>query len=279
MEKRMDENAEMPQTETQERFIWSVPGRRYYEESVRHIDFLNFIVNLAMSVDTKTKEAAQALLEIELLSGAPECEEDENRLEDLRKTTNEGAGARRSFKQFLQFIYELMICRAVENFLAYISELLALVYSSKPEMLKSSEMVTIEFVIDHTSREELLKALVERKIDKLAYQGMRDLNEELGKRIGFSLFTDQRCLEKAIVVIENRNLIVHNRGIINKIYLTRTSLTDAQLGKPLTLDVDGVGDQLAFLNTTVLDLDRRAAEKFGICRSEMFVPRRPMQAG
>src|SRR5271157_4510607 len=46
-------------------------------------------------------------------------------------------------------ICEMAVCRVVDNYLTYVSDLLGLIFSARPETLKSSEEVTLEFVLTH----------------------------------------------------------------------------------------------------------------------------------
>jgi hypothetical protein len=93
---------------------------------------------------------------------------------------------------------------------------------------------------------------------------MRDLSKYLSERIGFDLTRKPEDLERAVRIVEARNIIVHNRGIVNEIFLKRTSGWSAKIGEPLQLSTNQVFDDLEFISQTVYDIDARAVEKFGL---------------
>ncbi len=67
-------------------------------------------------------------------------------------------------------ICEMAVCRVVDNYLIYVSDLLALIFSARPETLKSSEVVTLEFVLTNRTTPQLINAIVRRKVDRLLFK-------------------------------------------------------------------------------------------------------------
>ena len=62
-----------------------------------------------------------------------------------------------------RMLEELTITRTVDNYLSYISDLLALIYKSKPEMLKSEEEERLDFILSFDNLDELRNAIAEKK--------------------------------------------------------------------------------------------------------------------
>ncbi len=164
----------------------------------------------------------------------------------------------------LQLFLQMMLCRAVDNFLTYISELLSLIFGTRPEMLKSNETARLEMILQFKTMEDLVGALVERRVTDLAYQGMRDVSKDLSKRIGFELFLNPEELELAVRIIEVRNLIVHNRAIVNRLFLSRLPDYPTHLGDRLELEGKSVLEDIEFLARSVSGIDMRAIEKFSL---------------
>jgi hypothetical protein len=92
--------------------------------------------------------------------------------------------------------------------------------------------------------------------------GMSDLNADLEHRIGCPLFIENDALNKAIRIIEFRNLIVHNRARINRIFLTRIPNFAAKPGDVLKLSVNEFFSDASFLAEHVKCIDERARAKF-----------------
>ncbi len=89
---------------------------------------------------------------------------------------------------------ELIHCRNVDNFLAYITDLLALIYHHRPEMLKSSEKVEVKFIMQFLSMDDLINALAEKRVQELSYKSFQDLHDYLSSKIGLPLVTTDEGL-------------------------------------------------------------------------------------
>lgn len=159
------------------------------------------------------------------------------------------------------------------------AELLALVFRSRPETLKSSETVRLEFVLRHSKMDDLIESLAERRVERLAYQGMRDLAEDLRKSLGFDLFADDTSLTRAIGIVESRNLIVHNRAIVNKRHVSKVPEAAPELGTRLDLTFDSVSDDLDFLAESAYAIDERAVAKWDLPASAYVPPGSSEEAG
>ena len=159
-------------------------------------------------------------------------------------------------------IAEMFAARQVDNFLTYIVQLLTIVFAARPDLLRSQEQVRVDFVLSHPDRDSLVQALIERRVDRLAYLGMRDLEEDLQQRLGFALFRTPEDRETAVNLIEIRNVIVHNRGIVSKIAANRCPRLAPDVGKRLSLTLDKMTDHRAFFGNLVREIDHRAITQF-----------------
>jgi hypothetical protein len=160
------------------------------------------------------------------------------------------------------FIFELAYCRSIDNFLTYISELLTVVFENRPEMLKSSDVVTVEEIFSYSTREELLSALIEKKVLSLSFKGMKELNDYLRKTVGFELFLEADLLQHAAVLIEKRNLAIHNRCVVNRRYLERVTGSPLKLGDSIEFPNTQVLADITFLAEAVGSIEKRAIDKF-----------------
>lgn len=161
-------------------------------------------------------------------------------------------------------ICEMAVCRVVDNYVTYVSELLGLIFSTRPETLKSSEEVTLEFVLTHRTTPQLINAIVRRKVDQLSYQGMKELLDFCSKRLKFPLFREQDDLIKAILLVEIRNIIAHNRGLVNDTFLRRVRDSGLTKGHQIKLQWQEVLNYANFLSNSVATLEHEARKKFEI---------------
>lgn len=176
-----------------------------------------------------------------------------------------GAGATRKMasKRFYQLMAEMALCRVVDNYLSYVTDLLGILFRTRPECLKSSETITLEFALAHKTTSRLIRAIADRQVNKLSYRGMKDLNEYTSKQLGLALFGSSAELSQGIQLIEMRNLIVHSRGVVNDTFLSRTGNPHYGIGSQLSFSFSSVQENGNFLARCVEELEQRAHSKFG----------------
>ena len=106
----------------------SAPRSRYMKASAELTQFLNWLVTTAIHLDS----AVRTIVKVERRAGHI----DENR---HRRELRVGAGASGKTKVFYRMITEMALCRAVDNYLSYLTELLFLIFRASPESLRSIE--------------------------------------------------------------------------------------------------------------------------------------------
>ena len=169
-----------------------------------------------------------------------------------------------SARAYDSLVLELILCRAVDGFLVYVAELMALVYTARPETMKSAETLRLDLILENETMEELIAVLVDKRINDLAYKGMRELSRYLSDKLGLQLFGSQKDLERAADIIEVRNLVVHNRGIINRTFLKKVTNSYGALGEQVRIEEVPLFDDLWFLVASASLIDDAAVEKFGL---------------
>jgi hypothetical protein len=163
------------------------------------------------------------------------------------------------------FLEEMMFCRGINSFQTYLAELLTLIFGARPETLKSNKQVTREFCVEHYAANDLIAALAEQTVNELAYQSLKDLAHFFEKKLHLPLFTKQTDLDRAALVVDIRNLITHNRGIVNRFFLQRHPERSDLIGARVPLGRDSeVGKMLGNLGYGARQLDLRAVAKFGL---------------
>jgi hypothetical protein len=168
--------------------------------------------------------------------------------------------------QFIDYVHlfqELLYCHIVDCYLRFLTEALSALYAFKPEMIRSNEKVTVEFILNHDSMPELVNSLIERKVTALAYESTKSLAQYFENTLKLPLFTSDEEFETAIIAIEVRNLFVHNRGIVNRIFQDRAASLNCRTGDRLELSTELVAKHGGVLLTAASRLSARIGEKFG----------------
>lgn len=163
------------------------------------------------------------------------------------------------------WLLETAFLRTVDNYLTYLSELLATIFRVRPEVLKSRETVTVEKILEHETMGELISTLADEKVNQLAYKGMRELAKYFMERLGLPIVYEEEHLPQLIRVIATRNLLVHNRGVVNQVY---NQTVDADFRRPIGERVP-LSLELHLADILLMDLacrttDCHAIEKFGL---------------
>lgn len=180
-----------------------------------------------------------------------------------------------AIKRYSRLEAELLVSRTVDLFLTYTANLLADIFTTRPETLRSGAQVRLDYVLTHSSMEELTRNIADQQVNKLAFKGFRQLHEALQRQLGLTLIPDAAMYAEVALLIECRNLITHNHGLVNAMYKSRVSDSSEQLGSPVTIPK---WDYLTELAHAVLDIDARARAKFGLASSKSEPPPRMCSA-
>ncbi len=233
----------------------SEPCARFFIEQAAQYSFQYFLLDLVKHKDRVHLAAVEALAKVSKVE-----EERQEYLNELRH----GFATFRQYQGFTSTLCANWLCRIVDNYLVYVSDLLSLIFHSNPKTLKSRETITIDEVLSFNSMDELVATIAEQKVHQLSYRGMAELSDYLKERLNFPLFTIQSELALARRFVEVRNLLVHNRGVVSKISAARLVEMAPLLGKKLDVGYEEAISAAAVFARSVRDLETRAGEKFKI---------------
>jgi hypothetical protein len=162
----------------------------------------------------------------------------------------------------------ITVSRHVDNYLAYLTELIAFILRSRPETLRSSKTVLIEDVLKFNSIQDFILEQVELEVSALAQKGYLEIKKYFEK-FGLKL-TKEGPEEKFLIrAIEDRNLFTHRRGIIDKKYKDKLDAANIETSD-LTVGAHLVdspnyppSEILLEILKSVAWLDGNARQKFG----------------
>jgi hypothetical protein len=232
-------------------------GMSFIDEHSRWLDFVVFFQEGRLDRLDKPLDLIERHEEFEQLKDA---------LEKLNAQMDE-------YRHHLGQMAELMVAKTVDNFLTYISDLLAEIYKQRPEMLKSNEQERLEFILQFNTMDELRNAVAEKKVERLAYLGLRELDEYLTAHMAFPLFPDEDDKLQAALIVEYRNLLAHNRGKVSARSAQRFPQLASLTGTRVTMSHDELYEMRQFLAHAMFDVDARAAAKFSL--QTHSIPRPP----
>ena len=159
---------------------------------------------------------------------------------------------------------EMVFCRGVNSFLTYLADLMTLIYEKYPKKLPSNKQTTYGFCIEHHMAGDLMSALAEATVMELTHQNLDALAKYFKRNLDLVLFTKDTDAANAALCVDIRNIITHNRGIVNRFFIQRNRRFANDLGKCVVVGEKDMREMLGTLGYCARQLDVRAINKFGL---------------
>jgi len=163
-----------------------------------------------------------------------------------------------------RMLAEMVFTRLVDYFLVYITELLALIYKARPETLRSREQLPLDFILQHDSMDDLRSAIIERQVEKVAFLGSEKLFEYCEEHLKLPLFDTKEDTRLAIQLVELRNIVVHNHGLVSGIFRRRVPDYPVPVGGEVRLSLEEVRGYAERLYRWQEGIDERATAKYNL---------------
>ena len=172
--------------------------------------------------------------------------------------------AQRLVKLNAQTSAEAVLCRYVDNYTCYLSDLLRLLFDRYPKTLTDAvATISVKDVFGYSSFDALLASMAERTINDLSFRGFGEIESYYTKRFGFSLIADVSWRQSVTFAIATRNLLVHRRGVIDSRFTAMTNSGSNRIGHRINVGDRVWQEFLPAILRSVHDIDKRAAIKFG----------------
>jgi hypothetical protein len=244
-------------------------AREYVTAQRADLHLLAFVTSIAMSQDYVQHVARRALEGAELdRASTPESL--------ARSAPGRHTQALRDKRQAL---LEMLLARTVDNYLRYVVDIIREVLAKHPNLLRSREQaVSVEEILDHSRREDLIHFLIESKVNSLSYSGFERIRDWCEAR-GIPLITASEAdYRKMVEFISTRNLIAHSRCRVDEKYLRTVGSSSRAIGDIRDISVDDYFDCVGALAECVSLTDVAAAAKFGLDVLQIPPPDSPKSA-
>jgi hypothetical protein len=159
---------------------------------------------------------------------------------------------------------EMVFCRSVNSFLTYLADVMTLIYEKYPKKLPSNKQATYRFCVEHHMAGDLVSALAEETVMELTHQSLDTLAKYFKKNLDVVLFTNEADSTNAGLCVDIRNIVTHNRGIVNRFFIQRHPRFADGLGKRVVLGEEDRENMLATLGYCARQFDLRVIKKFGL---------------
>jgi hypothetical protein len=230
----------------------------YFVAAKKALSMFHFIIDTAMRVD-HVGHIAKVALDGPVSPGNPDLDITP---EQLMKT--DPSPKIKLLRRMRQELLELFLASAVDNFETYIVSIVREILRKKPEILRTREQnLTIEYVLQFTSIQELTNEIIEGKINSLSYEGFSALQAWCRKK-QIPLAVRENIRENVVELIATRNTIIHNRGRIDDKYLRTVKNSKTRKGEKREIAVGEYFEAEEMLGSIVIATDHAAAAKYGL---------------
>lgn len=171
--------------------------------------------------------------------------------------------------RFFRICDEALLGRAVDAFDHYLVSIMEMVFRREPRLLKSKSTLTAEELLSYTSIDEVVERLIRRKVEELSYAGFAAILAYVRERMGARPLIEEEPLRLASEAIAMRNIIVHNRGLVNQRFQEQTGRTDPRLGTPYPFGTHEVLDWVGALEYVTLQIDQALIVHFSLPHIEL----------
>jgi len=150
------------------------------------------------------------------------------------------------------------------NFESLISEIMSIIYWFFPKFLVNSEKfnsiinVPYEEIFINNNIELARKTIIELKIkDIIQGSNIKEIINKFKTLFGVKIDIDEDKIKRLITISNNRNILVHNKGYINKIYVNILKINN--INPEFDIDNELVIDYTKYQN------DSKLLEEIGEC--------------
>lgn len=155
-----------------------------------------------------------------------------------------------------EYFFSLVHQQQVTLFEHHFFHLVRIFLLDRPERLSKKKQIDYATIFETTSKEELLIKLIDRELNEIKYRSVSEWFDYLDKLIGLPGITQDK-LEKLAEAKACRDILVHNAGIANKIYIIKSGGA-VRCGEGQIMDVSGdytkdVWSLLVSILITVID--------------------------
>jgi len=141
----------------------------------------------------------------------------------------------------------------------------------KTEMMKSNKKITYEELLEFNSIKAIQKYIAKEITDN--YGNIDKIDDEISFKFNFSLSEEFEHWESLREVYYRRNIIIHNRSTISKIYLKKMNLPPESLNKKRLIDINYVISAKDILIKYIQFIFDKIKEKFDLDTSvRRFAP-------
>lgn len=238
----------------------SEPFSIFLSDYHAHLDAFYFLIKIVSYADEVRTQAAKALAATsrsteERIKYEKEAQEKDMVLSELQKHATVHS---QNLTNGLVSAFQRYFCGVIES-----------IALRRPEILASSKTLRIDEILRFSRHRDLVAHLVQKRVNDLAYGGLKELETYFSDRLGIDMFDHDEKRNLLQIFIEARNINVHNGGFVNEQFLRRVgkqSEFEFKKGDKLHLDFNDLVRLSENAMGVALHIDESAVGKFRLRR-------------
>ncbi|WP_448661847.1 hypothetical protein ACG3SL_14335 [Sphingomonas sp. CJ20] len=157
----------------------------------------------------------------------------------------------------------LLFANAVDNFQTYLTELVYEILLTDPRPIFGKKFPA-DLLFSAPDMRSLQKSVIDRFVLDLGYQNIDELSKMLDSNFGIKTLNHWLSRKRLNRYIQMRNIITHNRGIVNELYLHKSRSKSDRLGKKVNVYKPLCAQK--YLSSLAEHIDVEAASKFNLSK-------------
>jgi hypothetical protein len=154
-----------------------------------------------------------------------------------------------------------LFSNVVDNFQTYLAEILYQIFETKPEIF-SGKQIPAKWLFDEPDLDSLKRRLIEKNILDLGYKSIDDLVQYFENNHSIEMVNGEFAKIRLSLIIQIRNLIAHNRGVVNSVFVFKTGTKRLSLGDYVR-QYDPIYTN-RWLTSVAQNLDAQVVSKIGV---------------
>ena len=121
--------------------------------------------------------------------------------------------------------------------------------------------------------ESLLEVMIKKVQANLSHLGGKRLQDFFKNTIALSIIDDKLPVSEQDElkmqlerIFQDRNIIEHNKGVVNRLYIKKHLWTKLKPGDELEIGIEQVGNAINVMELIAANLNKRVVKKFGLSR-------------
>ena len=172
----------------------------------------------------------------------------------------------RAIEKYPELVNNMVLIYLVALFDAFILDSIKAIISHKKEILRSSKQITYDEVLEFEHISSLHSYMIEKETVDLGYKSLKDEFKFINSKFGINIKECAIKVDELSEIHATRNLLVHNKGIVNQAYKDTVPNSKLDIGNRRAVTDDYFKEAQDKILTVVKFLHKSFTDKF--CTSE-----------